>query len=296
MIFCTIITSDYIPWALTLQESLINNGYDEKCFVLVTDKNENSFEYDSLNILRISDIFDETYEAIFSLGKDELRWATKPLLLLYLLNRYDRVCYLDCDIMVTGNILVIDQELADAKIVLTPHFRTRYPQIDAEEFKFNFKHGLFNAGFIAVTKSGSEILHWWASCCNYKCEKSLLDGLWDDQRYLDAIPVFFEGVKISRHPGFNVAFWNKHELKRSQEDGRTLINGKELIFIHFAYTTWNEINSGVDGISPEYAKEFNSLLIKHGWKNSLELKYQERTTPKPKPTISQRIINKLKWA
>jgi lipopolysaccharide biosynthesis glycosyltransferase len=295
MIFCTIITADYIPWALTLQDSLIKNGYSDKCFVLVTDKELSRSEYDSLNILQLSDIANKNYESIFQLGKDELRWATKPLLMLYLLNKYERVCYMDCDIMVTGNIEAIDQELGDSKILLTPHFRTRSPLIDSEEFKFNFKHGLFNAGFIAVSRSSIEILHWWATCCNYKCEKNLMEGLWDDQRYLDAMPIFYEGVKICRHSGFNVAFWNKHELKRSVEDGKTLINGKDLIFIHFAYTTWNEIHSGTDGIAPEYAKEYNNLLIKNGWKKNLEEKYQERHVPIPEPRFLKRLKNKLKW-
>ena len=294
MIFCTIISSDYLPWALTLNDSLRSNGYFQKLHVLVADEG-NVKVNENLEIIRLSDIYTQEYPDVFQLGAQELRWATKPILIKYLIKKHPQICYMDCDIFVTNNIDIIIEELGSSKALLTPHYRSRNPRKDAEEFKFNYKHGLFNAGFIAFNKSGEEILDWWASCCNYRCEKNLNEGLWDDQRYLDAIPVFFEGVKICKHPGFNVAFWNKNELIRSIENGQTLLNGKELVFIHFAYTTWNEINNGEDGIDPKYANEFNHLLIKNGWKSDLNTKYLERITKKEPSGIFVRLKNKTRW-
>jgi hypothetical protein len=136
---------------------------------------------------------------------------------------------------------------------LTPHHYENNPLKNQNWLEATLKMGLYNAGFIASNKNGIKALDWWANCCLYRCEKNTWRGLWDDQKYLDLMPIAFENVKVLTHKGCNVAEWNKEVCKRTLVEDEILINEKyPIVFYHF--------NSfSVKGI----LKDENHILRKH---------------------------------
>ncbi len=208
----------------------------------------------------LRDLTDEPSEAELraALGpsRAKLCWASKSLFAALLLERAlcARVLYFDSDIHVFADIRFLFEALDAHAILLTPHWRPIDPEIDAHQFHCNLRDGLYNAGFIGASRAGVAALRWWHRMCLYRCEKDSAAGLYDDQRYLDLLPIYFENVHVLRHPGCNVAEWNRRQLRRSEEGGQIFIEGAgegggprgPLVFAHFTDLTMDSIDSGED--------------------------------------------------
>jgi hypothetical protein len=125
--------------------------------------------------------------------------------------------------------------------------------------------GLYNAGFVAVNKFALSTLEWWANACLYRCEKNAWRGLFDDQKYLDLVPIIEPKTLVLNHQGCNVAEWNREVCKRSiNQSGNVLINEKwPVIFIHFNKTTIQCFLNKEDELLKDYFYEYISLLKKH---------------------------------
>ncbi len=173
-------------------------------------------------------------------NNDELRWACKPLMLLWLLNKgYEKVIYVDNDIYFYSSPDFIFDLLEEHAVLLTPH----YYKTDTKEEQYwlegNFRLGMCNAGFVGVNDKGRNAAEWWAECCAYNVRKSSWRGLFDDQKYLDMLPVLFEDVHILKHLGCNVAFWNFWQRSASVNSNGELILNEEfpLVFVHYTKGT-----------------------------------------------------------
>lgn len=214
-------------------------------FCLVTDGRVEGIKNEGWTGLALSDL-----DAPLSLriqekyNGDKLRWGLKPILLRYLLDQgYKRVIYVDNDIYFYSSPLPILEELKKNSVLLTPHDYLADPTKDQIWLEATFRIGLFNAGFIGVNSNGADALDWWASCCAYNIKKASWRGLFDDQKYLDLIPVLFEDVKLYKNVGCNVAFWNLHSREiQIHSDGTYLTNGIPLIFVHFTKGTLRKFN------------------------------------------------------
>jgi len=181
---------------------------------------------------------------------DALRWATKPAFALYLLQKHSTLFMVDCDLHFYSNYDFIANQLAGNAMLLTPHWRTIFHGDDStptpDEFKYNYLHGLYNAGFIGVTRAGISILDWWGSMCAWACTDNPKFGMFVDQRYLDIVPVYFDDVVVLKHKGCNVAAWNCSYLQRRMVRGKLTIAGDPLIFIHYSGVTVHYIERGYD--------------------------------------------------
>jgi hypothetical protein len=88
--------------------------------------------------------------------------------------------------------------------------------------------------------------------------------LFDDQKYLDLVPVMDENAHIVRHKGCNVAGWNTDLCKREVIGNGVLIDGRfPIVFIHFNDTTIREIVDGADAVLGDYYRKYVTLLKKH---------------------------------
>jgi hypothetical protein len=105
-------------------------------------------------------------------------------------------------------------------------------------------------------------MDWWADCCLYRCEKSLFRGLFDDQKYLDLIPIMHPSTKILEHQGCNVAGWNVEVCKRELNQENTVsINGAwPIVFIHFNGFSVREILHGKDVLLRPYFETYVEQL------------------------------------
>lgn len=249
--FCTIITADYLFYALATNNALLQFRKDFKFHILIADKPSNigSAEQYPSNI-KINYVPEVCSRGI---GKsihqkylqkennmDHFRWSMKSVFMSYLMEEkdYKKVIFIDPDVFFFNDFQFLFDELNENNIILTPHWRSIQPKLDEKNFENQFTNGLFNAGFIGANKNGLAALQQWAEWCLYKCVNAPKKGLYDDQSYLNLFPIYFDKVKIIKHRGCNVADWNRLECKRVLKDGEVLINGQyKIIFIHFAKNT-----------------------------------------------------------
>ena len=246
--FCTISTQSHIFKAKVLLKSIREHSNTD-LFCLLTDSNNTPTPhcgetYHTLDVLT-------SPNALHIKGKyrgNKLRWACKSLYLSYLLQQgYDAVIYADNDTYFFTSPEFLFRKLSESSVLLTPHFY----QMDASSpiwLEANYTVGLYNAGFIGVSQGGAKAMDWWADCCLYNIKKARWRGLFDDQKYLDLLPVVFENIEVLKHKGCNVAGWNMVLSPRSTDAmGELLLGGAwPLVFMHFAPTTFRAILSGED--------------------------------------------------
>src|SRR5205823_8762616 len=76
-------------------------------------------------------------------------------------------------------------------------------------------------------------LSWWGQRLRRDCIVSVEEGLFVDQRLLDALPAYFEHT-ILRDPACDVAYWNLHERTVRWTGSGYVVNGTPLRFFHFS--------------------------------------------------------------
>lgn len=235
--FCTVTTRDHLYKVFALRDSLL--AIDERFLlhVLVTDGGGSPADASHLAYYSLSQITHATAPALhkkYAGNRDKLRWVFKPMLMRWLLDTHERLIYLDNDMACFEAYDFLFDELDAHVMLLTPHHYPRDPGQDQQWLEANYKVGLYNAGFIAANHEAKDLLDWWAQCCLYRCEKNSLRGLFDDQKYLDLLPIMDHRVKVLRHKGCNVAGWNREVCRRVEVNGQVLIGGTDpVVFIHF---------------------------------------------------------------
>jgi len=190
----------------------------------------------------------------------EMCTAVKPYAAKYFFDKHacEAVIYFDPDIVVFSRLDDLIEEIRDHSIVLTPH-QTR-PELTFEGIAGNeilsLRRGIYNLGFVAIRndRQGREFVNWWGERVASFCWAEDSQGLWVDQKWVNFVPVFFEGVKILKESRFNVAPWNlaTRSLEGSFEQGFS-VDGRPLGFYHF---------TGIDSGDHEIA------ALKYGGKNA----------------------------
>ncbi len=270
-IFCTISTNSHAAKTTALAASLVRNGCG-KLQVLYIDEFgkvcENTVHY-SLDELTsaIALAIKEKYK---KKTNNELRWALKPVFMQHMLALHQLpVVYIDNDLVFYNYPIELVQLVDKYKFVLHPHFYDNTP-INPLWFEANFWVGLYNAGILGVGKNGAEILTWWSTCCLYNMKRKSYRGLFDDQKYLDLIPIAFEDIAINKHPGYNIAGWNIELNKRSIINNKVVIRDNyPLVCIHFAPLTVQKILLGEDDALKVLLQEYIIFLKLYGWRKSL---------------------------
>ena len=273
--FCTIISGNYFPHAVTLYKSLIKFNSDEQLMVLVCDEGEISPDpagYSGIRIFKINDlnsysITNILYNKYSSENTDAFRWSMKPVFLSWLLqNGYEKIIYTDCDIHFFNEYDFLFDELNDAAVLLTPCWRTIDHNLNEEEFIDLYTDGLYNAGFIGASRKGLPALEWWSQACSYKIEIDYKSGLFVDQKYLDVLSIAFDNIQITMNRGCNIAFWNQHECKRISHGDIVLINNiYPIIFIHFTDRYIKELLEGNDHLIFPYYSQYEATFKQTGF-------------------------------
>jgi hypothetical protein len=170
----------------------------------------------------------------------ELSTAIKPFVVQHLLEKggADAILYFDPDIVLFSRLDDLVLEFDHGSILLTPH-QTK-PETELEAVIDNeigsLRHGIFNLGFLGVKndENGRLFTDWWRERLYCFCHELLDQHLWNDQKWIDFVPVFFEGVRILKCSRFNVAPWNitTRTVKGSWKKGFT-VDGEPLGFYHF---------------------------------------------------------------
>jgi hypothetical protein len=258
---CTISTQSHLFKTQALFASL-RGQVDTSFYCLILDGYEEVAP--DIAVIGLKDMAQsDTMTSITRYRGDRLRWACKPLLLMHLIDQgYEKVIYVDNDIYFFSGPQFLFEALSTDNIILTPHFYPTSPNKDQHWLEANFRVGLFNAGFIGVNSNGAHVMRWWADCCAYNVKKSAWRGLFDDQKYLDLLPIIFDNVQIIKHKGCNVAGWNLAQCPRSlNKNGALMLDNRwPLIFIHFNGFTLRAILRGKDPLLAPHLAQYVAAL------------------------------------
>jgi 4-hydroxybenzoate polyprenyltransferase len=270
--FCTVSNSDYLHRVLALHQSLNKQTIKARLHVLVCDDGvfDKSKFPDTILFYTPDQLKGEPYATEiltkYNDERDKLRWCLKPIFMHYLLDKgiADSVLYVDNDVFFFQPFFNLYDYVGTCGVWLTPHWRCMNPFEDAHVFKDSFKDGMYNAGFVGASRNGKNMLEWWAMANSWACEKNRPEGLWDDQKYLDMLPVRFANVGVVRHMGCNVAVWNKRDCKRTVKGGSVEINNEyPIVFIHFTNDTMDDIEFdkyGGDPLLKPFLQEYKQSI------------------------------------
>jgi hypothetical protein len=139
--------------------------------------------------------------------------------------------------LVFNSLEYIEAELDNYSILITPHITQPFPVDDQRPMEKDIlKTGMFNAGFYAVRNDGiaNNFLNWWKERMIDQCYEKPKEGLNVDQKWLNFLPFYFEKVKILKHAGCNLAYWNFHERVIEKRNGKFIANNEPLLFLHYS--------------------------------------------------------------
>ena len=260
--FCTISTQSHLYKAKALADSLSNSG--SHLHVLIVDALELHPTQSNVSYYSLKSIQSEIGLKLISKYQkqpDKLRWGLKSVFMMLLLESIEQVIYVDNDIWFYNDPSFLFELLNNNDIILTPHFYDTNPQTNQNWLEANFKVGLYNAGFLGANKNAINALKWWSEACYYHIKKSYWRALFDDQKYLDLLPIMFDNVIILKHKGCNLAGWNYlwYQLNRNSDQSVLIENKYPLIFIHFAETSLVHFSREDNFLNKEYISYINSL-------------------------------------
>jgi hypothetical protein len=240
----TICTASHLGQAKTMADSLMAHNPSYEIIIGLVDKITEKIEppfFHPYKIIPVEDLhlaeFDEMKEQYSLLG---LTCALKSYYGSYLLEKYapGKLIYIDTDIFVFDSFDHMDRMLDTYSIIISPHITVPYPDDNkrpAENVILNV--GNFNGGFFALRNddSAKAFLDWWKQRMKEFCYEDPAEGLFDDQIWLNFVPLYFRSVFILDHDGYNVAYWNLHERAINREGDKYSVNGKHsLVFFHFS--------------------------------------------------------------
>ena len=241
----TLCSNNYLAYAKTLGESVVRHDPDARFVIGLVDERRPDLDYSRVGpfeILQVEEIGIPDFEGFWKrYNLVELNTAVKPFYFEHFFRerRSDVVVFLDPDVEVYSSLQPVVESLGSAAVLLTPHILTPIP-VDglspAEPVFLRF--GLYNLGLLAMAdrQDARAFLEWWKARTAASGYDRPDEGLFVDQLWINLAPIFFNGIRIARHAGLNVAYWNLHERRLSQtDDHRWLVNGSDpLVFFHFS--------------------------------------------------------------
>ena len=236
----TIASKNYISFGRTLLNSIKKYNDDIDLYLVLADECDDYFDkrQEDFSVIEAKELNIDNFEQMaFKYNIIEFNTSLKPFFIQYLFdNGYEKIIYLDPDMMVFNSIEFIYDLLTDYSIVLTPHLTkpiSTNERIYPLENMFLFV-GTFNLGFIGISDrpDSRSILKWWKLKCSIECFMDYhQSGLFVDQKWCSLFPGFSDKVFVLRHQGCNMAIWNLQE----REIKNSLINDYfPLIFYHFS--------------------------------------------------------------
>ncbi len=258
--FFTIASANYTAYARTLMESVRRHHPDAARYLFLADEDPGDLDLPAglMTVVPARDLpiphFDHMALRYSIL---ELNTALKPYAFQWLAARHadDLISYLDPDILVLGPLDAVVQAAAEgASAVLTPHMTAplddgRHPgELDI------MRSGTYNLGFIAMGPHPARdaVAAWWARHLEFDALIDLDAGTFTDQKWMDLVPGMFPDVRILRHPGYNLAYWNLAlRTVTDGPDGRLLADGEPISFIHFS-----GVDPGDPGLFSKYQDRF----------------------------------------
>lgn len=235
---------NYLPKVRTLCASIRRHHPEATIHVALADERPAWLDpalepFDS--IIEVSELGIPDWKAwAFKHNIVELATAIKPFVMRRLLGLPGcrKLLYFDPDMVLFSRVDDILATLDGANIALTPHQNKPERSIAAiiDNEIGSLKWGIFNLGFIGVanTPEALRFTDWWAERAYHFCRAEVEHGLFTDQKWINHVPVFFDGVAIVKSSRHNVATWNLTTRQLEGDAGNGFrVDGEPLGFYHF---------------------------------------------------------------
>ncbi len=265
---CTIIAKNYLSFARVLADSFLEHNPEGESFVLLVDRTEGYFDpqIEKFHLVTVHELgIPEIERILFQYNIVEACTGLKPYFLDYLFSKYKlrKLAYFDPDILITASLNELAALLDEYSIILTPHMLEPIPLNDQyRPREVDLLHvGTYNLGFIALAADSTtaKLLRWWQERLSTMCLwNDPARVLFNDQKWIDLVPAYFDGVCILRDPSYNVAYWNLQSRQIELQGGKAKVNGQPLKFFHFSGFDPEDINQ----ISI-YQDRFTLTKLKH---------------------------------
>jgi len=241
-LYFTICSNNYLHFARTLGDSLRRIDPDIAFVVFLADEPAEitAKAAGELRIIPGRELGISSYvDMAFKYSIMEFNTALKPFCFDHAFDalNFRSAIYLDPDILVLKPLADVERLLAEgASCVLTPHATA--PIADGQkpdDYTF-LTCGGFNLGFVALSASAEAraFNSWWGQKLKDDCFVALERGVFVDQKFADLAPSFMENVRIVRHPGYNLAYWNLVHRKVTEVGGELRANDAPVHFVHFS--------------------------------------------------------------
>lgn len=242
VIFFTIVSRNYLAYALTLMQSLAAHHPDSRRYVALADRADGDPDLENplFELVRIDELDLPDFDAfVFRYDILELNTAIKPYVFRYLRARHpgEAVVYLDADIVVIAPLQAATALLADGALaVLTPHLNAPTTDDRHPGELAILRSGTYNLGFVAIGahEHAAQLVDWWADKLEFGCIADPAAGLFTDQKWMDLVPGLFPDVRILRDDGYNLAYWNLAQRQVGRDGERWKANASDLVFVHFS--------------------------------------------------------------
>ncbi len=281
---CTIVSKNYLPLARVLARSFRQHHPGGRFFVLLVDRLDGAFDpaAEPFELVALEDVgIPDLAGFLFKYTILEVNTAVKPYLLAHLLERHrlDRLLYLDPDILLFARLEPVAAALEESAIVLTPHLTAPYADDRHPDELAILRSGAYNLGFLALADRPPvrSFLAWWQERVFDRCVVRVEEGLFVDQKWVDLVPGFYDGVRVLRHPGLNVAYWNLHS-RRVEAGPPPTVDGEPLCFFHFSGVELDDLEvvsrhqnrfrlKDLPGARPLFQR-YRELVLAEGWKEA----------------------------
>jgi hypothetical protein len=168
---------------------------------------------------------------------------------------FDSCIFVDGDTFTYNNYSEIQKELDNNhSLVVIPHITKPLPEDNLyPQTRTMCLAGNYNSGFLGVSKNGLNFINWWKFQTTLYPQAKPESGLASEQGWLRFAGDFDDNIKIFRHPGYNVAYWNVKERNLTQVNDEWIIDNKKLVVVHFSGLKKN--------IKPEHMSVFQNRYI-----------------------------------
>lgn len=250
MIFFTIVSRNYLAYALTLLQSLAEHHPQSRRYLALADRVADDADLANplFELVRMEDLDLPDFDAfVFRYDILELNTAIKPYVFRWLRRRHadQALVYLDPDILVLTPLASVVRSLqAGALAVLTPHLNAPVEDGCHPGELAILRSGTYNLGFAAIGAhaQADALIAWWAAKLEFGGAADPAEGLFTDQKWMDLVPGLFDDVHILRDDGCNLAYWNLAQRRVQRTEHGWTANAQPLAFVHF---------SGVDVDQPQ---------------------------------------------
>lgn len=160
--------------------------------------------------------------------------AIRPHVVLEYLQKYDEVIFLGSDVVFYS---CPNELFQDYKAIVVPHiispipFDGQFPTMASIPAT-----GHLNTDIVKWKKHPDIIkfLEWQNETHKNYCIQT--NTIFLDQTWLNCLPFFVDGVKILRHPGYNLAYFNLKEriVTKNKRGNKFLVNNQPLVCAQFS--------------------------------------------------------------